>query len=78
MSIRYARTIKGIQNIATKGLKDLCLKYLEFTRTKSFVRELPDFKVVFTFVNTEEDNQRCESKQVQIDIIGKLLESFKV
>jgi len=77
MDIRYARTIKGIQNIAAEGLKDLCLKYLEFTRPESVLRELPDFKIVFTSINTEEDNQRCETKQVQIDTLGKLLESFE-
>ena len=46
MDIRYARTIKGLQNIAAEGLKDLCLKYLEFTRPESVLRELPDFKIV--------------------------------
>ena len=77
MDIRYARTIKGIQNIAAEGLKDLCLKYLEFTRPESVLRELPDFKVVFTSINTEEDNQRCETKQVQIETLGKILEAFE-
>lgn len=77
MDIRYARTIKGIQNIASEGLKDLCLKYLEFTRPESVLRELPDFKVVFTSINTEEDNQRCETKQTQIDTLNKTLEAFE-
>ena len=77
MDIRYARTIKGLQNIAAEGLKDLCLKYLEFTRPESVLRELPDIKIVFTSINTEEDNQRCETKQTQIDTLGKLLESFE-
>ena len=77
MDIRYARTIKGIQNIAADGLKDLCLKYLEFTRTEKVLRELPDFKIVFTSINTEEDNQRCETKQVQIETLGKTLEAFE-
>lgn len=77
MDIRYARTIKGIQNIASEGLKDLCLKYLSFTRPESVLRELPDFKIVFTSVNTEEDNQRCETKQVQIDTLQKIVESFE-
>ena len=76
MDIRYARTIKGIQNIAAEGLKDLCLKYLEFTRPESVLRELPDFKIVFTSINTEEDNQRCETKQTQIDTLTKTLEAL--
>ena len=77
MDIRYARTIKGIQNIAAEGLKDLCLKYLEFTRPESVLRELPDFKIVFTSINTEEDNQRCETRQTQIDTLTKTLEAFE-
>ena len=77
MDIRYARTIKGIQNIAAEGLKELCLKYLEFTRPESVLRELPDFKIVFTSINTEEDNQRCETKQTQMDTLAKVLESFE-
>lgn len=77
MDIRYARTIKGIQSIAAEGLKDLCLKYLSFTRPESVFRELPDFKVVFTSINTEEDSQRCETKQTQIDTLNKTLEAFE-
>lgn len=77
MDIRYARTIKGLQTILAEGLKDLCLKYIEFTRAESVVRELPDFKVVFTSINTEEDNQRCETKQVQMETLGKTLEAFE-
>lgn len=77
MDVRYARTIKGIQQIAAEGLKDLCLKYLSFTRPESVLRELPDFKIVFTSINTEEDNQRCETKQTQIDTLNKTLEAFE-
>ena len=77
MDIRYARTIKGIQTIAAEGLKDLCLKYLSFTRPESVLRELPDFKIVFTSINTEEDSQRCETKQTQIDTLNKTLEAFE-
>lgn len=77
MDIRYARTIKGIQSILAEGMKDLCLKYLSFTRPDSVLRELPDFKIVFTSINTEEDNQRCETKQTQMDTLAKILESFE-
>lgn len=77
MDIRYARTIKGIQSIAAEGLKDLCLKYLSFTRPESVYRELPDFKIVFTSINTEEDSQRCETKQTQIDTLNKTIEAFE-
>lgn len=77
MDIRYARTIKGLQSIAAEGLKDLCLKYLQFTRPDSVLRELPDFKIVFTSINTEEDNLRCETKQTQIETLSKTLEAFE-
>lgn len=76
MDIRYARTIRGIQNVLAAGLKDLCLKYLNLTRPESTLEELPDFKIVFTSINTEEDNQRNETKKVQIETLDKLLETF--
>lgn len=76
MDIRYARTIRGIQNVLAAGLKDLCLKYLKLTRPESTLEELPDFKIVFTSINTEEDNQRNETKKVQIETLDKLLETF--
>ena len=77
MDIRYARTIRGIQNVLAAGLKDLCLKYLKLTRPESTLEELPDFKIVFTSINTEEDNQRNETKKVQIETLDKLLETFE-
>ena len=77
MDIRYARTIRGIQNVLAAGLKDLCLKYLKLTRPESTLEELPDFKIVFTSINTEEDSQRNETKKVQIETLDKLLETFE-
>lgn len=77
MDIRYARTIRGIQSILAEGLKDLCLTYLRLTRPESTLEELPDFKIVFTSINTEEDAQRNESKKVQIETLDKILETFE-
>ena len=77
MDIRYARTIRGIQSILAEGLKDLCLTYLRLTRPESTLEELPDFKIVFTSINTEEDSQRNESKKVQIETLDKILETFE-
>ena len=76
MDIRYARTIRGIQSTLAEGLKDLCLTYLRLTRPESSLEELPDFKIVFTSINTEEDAQRNESKKVQIETLDKIIETF--
>ena len=77
MDIRYARTIRGIQSVLSAGLKDLCLKYLSLTRDENVLDELPDFKIVFTSINTEEDSQRNESKKVQMETLNSILESFE-
>lgn len=77
MDIRYARTIKGIQTILANGLKDLCLLYLNLTRSEETLEELPDFKIVFTSINTEEDSQRNETKKVQVETLDKIIDSFK-
>lgn len=76
LDIRYARTIRGIQNALSSGLKELCLKYLSLTREENTLEELPDFKIVFTSINTEEDNLRNESKKTQMETLDKILESF--
>lgn len=77
LDIRYARTIRGIQNALSSGLKELCLKYLSLTREENTLEELPDFKIVFTSINTEEDNLRNESKKTQMETLDKILESFE-
>ena len=76
MDIRYARTIRGIQNILSEGLKDLCLTYLKLTRKESVLEELPDFKIVFTSINTEEDSQRSETQKTQMETLSKVIEAF--
>ena len=76
MDIRYARTIRGIQNTLGEGLKDLCLTYLRLTRPETILEELPDFKIVFTSINTEEDSQRNETRKVQVETLDKVIESF--
>lgn len=77
MDIRYARTIRGIQNALGEGLKDLCLTYLRLTRPETILEELPDFKIVFTSINTEEDSQRNETRKVQVETLDKVIESFE-
>ena len=59
------------------NIKDLCLKYLSLTRDENVLDELPDFKIVFTSINTEEDSQRNESKKVQMETLNSILESFE-
>ena len=76
MDIRYSRTITRIQSIISEGLKDLCLLYLKFTRTEKAFNELPDFKIVFTSVNSAEDVSRAELKQTQMSTLKNVLETL--
>lgn len=77
MDIRYGRTVKRLQSILADGLKDLCDLYLRMTRPENVYQELPAFKVVFTSINTSEDAERIESKQVQMETLDKILETLK-
>ena len=77
MDIRYGRTVKRLQSILAEGLKDLCELYLKMTRPENVYQELPAFKVVFTSINTSEDAERIESKQVQMETLDKVLETLK-
>ena len=76
MDIRYSRTITRIQTILAEGLKDLCLLYLRLTRTEKAFDSLPNFKVVFTSINSAEDISRADLKKTQMDILGQVLESL--
>lgn len=76
MDIRYSRTITRIQTILAEGLKDLCLIYLKLTRTSKAFEELPDFKVVFTSVNSAEDLSRTELKQTQMQTLQNLIDNL--
>lgn len=77
MDIRYSRTITRIQSIVAEGLKDLCLLYLKMTRTEDAFNELPDFKIVFTSINSAEDLSRAELKQTQMNTLKNVLEGLK-
>ena len=77
MDIRYSRTITRIQSIIAEGLKDLCLLYLKFTRTEKAFNELPDFKIVFTSINSAEDVSRADLKQKQMETLNNILSSLK-
>lgn len=76
MDIRYSRTITRIQAILSEGLKDLCLLYLRLTRTEKAFRSLPNFKIVFTSINSAEDISRADLKKTQMDILAQVLESL--
>ena len=76
MDIRYSRTIARIQTILAEGLKDLCLVYLKLTRTSKAYEELPDFRVVFTSINSAEDLSRTELKQTQMQTLQTLIENL--
>ena len=77
MDIRYSRTITRIQTILAEGLKDLCLVYLKLTRTSKALEELPDFKIVFTSINSAEDISRANQKQTQMATLKDVLEGLK-
>ena len=77
MDIRYGRTVKRLQSILAEGLKDLCDLYLKMTRPDSVYQELPDFKVVFTSINTSEDAERVDTKRTQMETLDKIIESLK-
>lgn len=74
LDIRYCRTVQRLQTILAEGLKDLCLKYLEMTRTRKALEELPDFRIIFTSVNSAEDSARAELKQKQMETLGAMIE----
>ena len=77
MDIRYSRTIARIQTILAEGLKDLCLVYLKLTRTETAFDELPDFKVVFTSINSSEDISRADLKKTQMETLKMVIEGLK-
>ena len=77
MDIRYSRTITRIQSILAEGLKDLCLLYLKLTRTEKALEELPNFKIVFTSINSAEDISRADLKQTQMQTLKQVLEGLK-
>lgn len=74
LDIRYCRTVQRLQTILAEGLKDICLLYLKMTRTKKALDELPDFKIVFTSINSSEDQARAELRQKQMETLGSMLE----
>lgn len=74
LDIRYCRTVQRLQTILAEGLKDICLLYLKMTRTKKALDELPDFKIVFTSINSSEDQARAELRQKQMETLGGMLE----
>lgn len=77
MDIRYSRTVSRIQSILSEGMKDLCLLYLKLTRTKEAFNELPDFKVVFTSINSTEDTSRVELKKIQMDTLKSVIDGLR-
>lgn len=76
MDIRYSRTVRHLQGVIARGLKELCLKYLKMTRSEIEFRALPDFEVCLTSINTAEDSERIQAEVEQFEGLGKLLDSF--
>lgn len=76
MDIRYARSVRGLQNILVEGLKDLINIYLKYTRSEKVLNELPNFRVCMTSINTSEDMERIESEKVRMETVDKIVETL--
>lgn len=76
MDIRYARSVRGLQNILMSGIKDLIDIYLKYTRTEKVLHELPNIRVCMTSINTAEDMERIESEKVKMETVDKIVETL--
>ena len=76
MDIRYARSVRGLQNILVEGIKDLIDIYLKYTRSEKVLNELPNFRVCMTSINTSEDMERIESEKVRMETVDKIVETL--
>lgn len=76
MDIRYARSVRGLQNILVNGIKDLIDIYLKYTRTEKVLKELPTIRVCMTSINTSEDMERVESEKVKMETVDKIVETL--
>lgn len=76
MDIRYARSVRGLQNILVQGIKDLIDIYLRYTRTPKVLNELPRIRVCMTSINTSEDSERIESEKVKMETVDKVVETL--
>lgn len=76
MDIRYARTVRGLQNILSSGIKDLLNIYLKYTRTDKVLNELPNIRVCMTSINTAEDVERVETEKVRMETVDKIVETL--
>lgn len=76
MDIRYARSVRGLQNILVEGIKDLIDIYLKYTRSEKVLNELPSFRVCMTSINTSEDMERIESEKVRMETVDKIVETL--
>lgn len=76
MDIRYARSVRGLQNILSEGIKDLINIYLKYTRSEKVLNELPNLRVCMTSINTSEDSERIESEKVKMETVDKVVETL--
>lgn len=76
MDIRYARSVRGLQNILASGIKDIIDIYLKYTRNEKVLNELPNLRVCMTSINTSEDAERIESEKVKMETVDKVVETL--
>lgn len=76
MDIRYARSVRGLQNILSDGIKDLIDIYLKYTRSEKVLNELPNIRICMTSINTSEDVERVETEKVRMETVDKIVETL--
>lgn len=76
MDIRYARSVRGLQNILCDGIKDIIDIYLKYTRSEKVLNELPNIRICMTSINTSEDVERVETEKVRMETVDKIVETL--
>lgn len=75
--IRYARSVRSLQNVLCEGVKDLINIYLKYTRTEKVLNELPTITVCMTSINTAEDLERVETEKTRMETVDKIVETLE-
>ena len=76
MDIRYARSVRSLQNILVDGVVELVNIYLKYTRTPEVLKKLPNIKICMTSINTAEDAERVETEKTKMETVDKIVETL--
>jgi hypothetical protein len=69
LDIRYARTVKRVQNILKYGIKELCNNYLRF---RGRVEDIDEFDVCLASVTSAEDASRIDDVMAHLSVFDTL------